>query len=141
MLVADEVQTGFGRTGRMFAMEHYGVEADLMIVAKSIAAGLPLSGVVGKAELMDAHIPARSAAPTSGIRSPWRRRWRCSTSSPRRSSSARAKTIGQTIRERMLAWQERWPRVGDVRGLGAMLAIELVDDPRRRRPPRALRPR
>ena len=54
VLVADEVQTGFGRTGRMFAMEHYGVEPDLIIVAKSIAAGLPLSGVVGKAEIMDA---------------------------------------------------------------------------------------
>ena len=54
VMVADEVQTGFGRTGRMFAMEHYAVEADLITVAKSIAAGLPLSGVVGKAELMDA---------------------------------------------------------------------------------------
>ena len=54
ILIADEVQTGFGRTGRMFAMEHYGVEADLMTVAKSIAAGLPLSGVIGKAEIMNA---------------------------------------------------------------------------------------
>ena len=54
VLVVDEVQTGFGRTGRMFAIEHYGVEPDLMTVAKSIAAGLPLSGVLGKAEIMDA---------------------------------------------------------------------------------------
>ena len=53
VLVADEVQTGFGRTGRMFAMEHFGVEPDLMTVAKSIAAGLPLSGVIGRAEIMD----------------------------------------------------------------------------------------
>ena len=59
-MVADEVQTGFGRTGRMFAMEHYAVEADLMTVAKSIAAGLPLSGVIGKAEIMDAAHVARS---------------------------------------------------------------------------------
>src|SRR5581483_11734510 len=56
VLVADEVQTGFGRTGRMFAMEHFGVEPDLMTVAKSIAGGLPLSGVVGKAEIMDAPV-------------------------------------------------------------------------------------
>src|SRR5258708_27601453 len=59
VLVADEVQTGFGRTGRMFAMEHYGVEVDLITVAKSIAAGFPLSGVIGKAEIMDrAHLGA-----------------------------------------------------------------------------------
>ena len=59
IMVADEVQTGFGRTGRMFAMEHYAVEADLIVVAKSIAAGLPLSGVIGKAEIMDApHVGA-----------------------------------------------------------------------------------
>src|SRR5262249_28154576 len=54
VLVADEVQTGFGRTGRMFAMEHFGVEPDLIIVAKSIAAGLPLSGVIGRAAILDA---------------------------------------------------------------------------------------
>ena len=54
MLIVDEVQTGFGRTGRMFAIEHYGVEPDLMVVAKSIAGGLPLSGVLGRAEIMDA---------------------------------------------------------------------------------------
>ena len=54
VLVADEVQTGFARTGRMFAMEHYGVEPDLMTIAKSLAGGLPLSGVLGKAAIMDA---------------------------------------------------------------------------------------
>src|SRR4029079_5275433 len=57
VLVADEVQSGFGRTGRMFAMEHFGVEPDLGVVAKSIAAGLPLSGVIGRAEILDAAHP------------------------------------------------------------------------------------
>src|SRR5258708_12687327 len=63
VMIADEVQTGFGRTGRMFAMEHYGVEADLITVAKSIAAGLPLSGGIGRAQLMNAPPSAPIAAP------------------------------------------------------------------------------
>ena len=79
MLVADEVQSGYGRTGRMFAMEHFGVEPDLMTVAKSIAGGLPLSGVLGRAEIMDAPGDSPSAAPTSAIRSRRPRPSRCST--------------------------------------------------------------
>ena len=66
VLVVDEVQTGFGRTGKMFAIEHYGIEPDLIVVAKALAAGLPLSGVIGKAEIMDAAHGGRSAAPMSG---------------------------------------------------------------------------
>ena len=78
-MVVDEVQTGFARTGRMFAIEHYDVEPDLVTMAKSIAAGLPLSGVVGKAEIMDAPGEGASAAPTSATRSRRPRRSRCST--------------------------------------------------------------
>src|SRR5207302_574917 len=102
VLIVDEVQTGFGRTGRMFAIEHYGIEPDLITVAKSIAAGLPLSAVLDVIEdeaLLD-----------------------------------RAERIGETIRGRMLAWQERHSQIGDVRGLGAMLAIELVEDRQTRNP-------
>ena len=77
--VVDEVQTGFARTGRLFAIEHYDVEPDLITVAKSIAAGLPLSGVLGRAEIMDAAPTAPSAAPTSATRSPRRRRSPSST--------------------------------------------------------------
>ena len=79
VLVVDEVQTGFGRTGQLFAIEHYDVEPDLITIAKSIAAGLPLSGVLGRAEIMDAPARRRSAAPTSATRSRRRRRWPCST--------------------------------------------------------------
>ena len=128
MLVADEVQTGFGRTGRFFAIEHSGVEPDLICVAKSIASGLPLSGVLGRAEIMDA--PARGGVGGTYVGNPvahggGARRAR----RDRRGGSRRARrVVGETIRARMLAWQERWPAVGDVRGLGAMLAIELVAD-------------
>ena len=78
-LIADEVQTGFARTGKLFAIEHYGVEPDLITVAKSIAAGLPLSGVLGRAEIMDAPTTAPSAARTSATPSPRPRRSPCST--------------------------------------------------------------
>ncbi len=129
VMVADEVQTGFGRTGRMFAMEHYAVEADLITVAKSIAAGLPLSGVVGKAELMDA--PHAGAIGGTYIGNPVALAAALAVMDVYADEDlvTRANAIGDTIRERMLAWQARWRQIGDVRGLGAMLAIELVHDP------------
>jgi 4-aminobutyrate aminotransferase/(S)-3-amino-2-methylpropionate transaminase len=134
LLVADEVQTGFGRTGRMFAMEHYGIEPDLMIVAKSIAAGLPLSGVVGRAELMDA--PHSGAIGGTFIGNPVALAAALAVLDvfAEEELVARASTIGDAIRSRMLGWQARWPRIGDVRGLGAMLAIELVHDPATKEP-------
>jgi len=128
LLIIDEVQTGFGRTGEMFATEHYGVEPDLMTLAKSIAAGLPLSAVVGKAEIMDC-LPDNSVGGTY-------------VGNPVALAAAvavldvfeeeglveRGQHIGETIRARMLSWQERYEAVGDVRGLGAMLAVEYVED-------------
>jgi 4-aminobutyrate aminotransferase/(S)-3-amino-2-methylpropionate transaminase len=138
VLVADEVQTGFGRTGRMFAMEHFGVEPDLLIVAKSIAGGLPLSGVVGRATIMDhAHSgaiggtfignPVALAAALAVL-----------DVFAEEQLVERAQLLGAAIRARMLEWQQRWPQVGDVRGLGAMLAIELVHDPVTKEPAREL---
>ena len=129
ILVADEVQTGFGRTGKMFAMEHFAVEADLMCVAKSIAAGLPLSGVIGKAHVMDA--PHVGAIGGTYIGNPVALAAALAVVAIFADEDlvGRANVIGARIRERMLAWQARWPRIGDVRGLGAMLAIELVNDP------------
>jgi 4-aminobutyrate aminotransferase/(S)-3-amino-2-methylpropionate transaminase len=134
VLVADEVQTGFGRTARMFAMEHFDVEPDLITVAKSIAAGLPLSGVVGRAEIMDgAHAgaiggtfignPVAIAAALAVL----------DVFEDERLVE-RASLVGDVVRARMLAWQERHPAIGDVRGLGAMLALELVRDPATREP-------
>jgi 4-aminobutyrate aminotransferase / (S)-3-amino-2-methylpropionate transaminase / 5-aminovalerate transaminase len=134
VLVADEVQTGFGRTGRMFAMEHLGVEPDLVTVAKSIAAGLPLSGVIGRAEIMDgAHAgaiggtyignPVAQAAALAVL-----------DVFEEEGLVERAAVLGDRIRERMLSWQGRFASIGDVRGLGAMLAIELVHDPETKEP-------
>ena len=134
VLVADEVQTGFGRTGRMFAMEHFGVEPDLMTVAKSIAAGLPLSGVIGRAEIMDG--PHAGAIGGTYIGNPVAQAAALAVLDVFEEESLleRAGIVGDRIRERMLAWQVRWPAIGDVRGLGAMLAIELVEDPASKAP-------
>jgi 4-aminobutyrate aminotransferase/(S)-3-amino-2-methylpropionate transaminase len=128
VLVVDEVQTGFGRTGRMFAIEHYGVEPDLMTVAKSIAAGLPLSGVLGKAEIMDA--PGDSAVGGTYVGNPVAQAAALAVLDVFEEEGLveRAAEIGETMATRMRAWQERFPAIGDVRGLGAMLAIELVED-------------
>jgi 4-aminobutyrate aminotransferase/(S)-3-amino-2-methylpropionate transaminase len=138
VLVVDEVQTGFGRTGRMFAIEHYGVEPDLMTVAKSIAAGLPLSGVLGKAEIMDA--PADSAVGGTYVGNPVAQAAALAVLDVFEEEGLieRAERIGETIRGRMLTWQERHPQIGDVRGLGAMLAIEYVRDPVTKEPAPAL---
>jgi 4-aminobutyrate aminotransferase / (S)-3-amino-2-methylpropionate transaminase / 5-aminovalerate transaminase len=127
-LIDDEVQTGYGRTGKLFAIEHYGVEPDLITVAKSIAGGFPLSGVLGKAKILDAAHDGAVGGTYVG--------------NPVAQAAAlavldviddeglidRASAIGETIRARMLAWQERFPAIAEVRGLGAMLAIELVED-------------
>lgn len=138
LLIADEVQTGFARTGKFFAIEHSGVEPDLIAVAKSIAAGLPLSGVLGKAEIMDAAHDGAVGGTYVG--------------NPVAQAAAlavldviddeglieRANVIGEVIRSRMLAWQERFPAIGEVRGLGAMLALELVEDRATKTPAPAL---
>jgi 4-aminobutyrate aminotransferase/(S)-3-amino-2-methylpropionate transaminase len=134
VLVVDEVQTGFGRTGKLWGIEHYDVEPDLMCVAKSIAAGLPLSGVLGRAEIMDA--PGDSAIGGTYVGNPLAQAAAMAVLDVFEEESLveRARQIGDTIRERMQSWQQRWPEVGDVRGLGAMLAIELVDDPATKSP-------
>jgi 4-aminobutyrate aminotransferase/(S)-3-amino-2-methylpropionate transaminase len=134
VFVVDEVQTGFGRTGKLFALEHYGVEADLLTVAKSIAAGLPLSGVIGKAEIMDA--PGESAIGGTYVGNPVAQAAALAVLDIVEEEGVveRAAEVGETVRGRMLAWQERFPTIGDVRGLGAMLAIELVHDRETKQP-------
>jgi 4-aminobutyrate aminotransferase / (S)-3-amino-2-methylpropionate transaminase / 5-aminovalerate transaminase len=128
VFVVDEVQTGFGRTGRMWGIEHYGVEPDLITIAKSIAAGLPLSGVLGKAEIMDA--PGDSAVGGTYVGNPVAQAAALAVLDvfEEEGLNDRSAAIGEHISERMHAWQERWDAIGHVRGLGAMLAIELVRD-------------
>ena len=129
VMVVDEVQTGFGRTGRMWGIGHSDVVPDLVTIAKSIAGGLPLSAVVGKPEIMDA--PGDSAIGGTYVGNPVAQAAALAVLDvfEEEDLTARAAAIGDTIRSRMLDWQERWPQIGDVRGLGAMLAIELVEDP------------
>ncbi len=128
VLVVDEVQTGFARTGRMWAIEHYGIEPDLMTVAKSIAAGLPLSGVLGRAEIMDA--PGDSAIGGTYVGNPVAQAAALAVLDVIEDEGlvGRSAELGETIRSRMLHWHERFAAIGDVRGLGSMLAIELVQD-------------
>ena len=128
VMIVDEVQTGFGRTGRMWGIEHSAVEPDLITVAKSIAAGLPLSAVLGNAEIMDA--PGDSAIGGTYVGNPVAQAAALAVLDvfEEEGLNERAAAIGETIRARMTSWHERWDAVGDVRGLGAMLAIELVHD-------------
>jgi 4-aminobutyrate aminotransferase/(S)-3-amino-2-methylpropionate transaminase len=128
LLVVDEVQTGFGRTGRMFACEHYGLEPDLITLAKSLGAGFPISAVTGRAEIMDsaqvgglggtyAGNPVACAAALAAVEFLERNR-----------IPERAAAIGRAVEERFRGFVERFPFVGDARGLGAMRALELVKD-------------
>jgi 4-aminobutyrate aminotransferase/(S)-3-amino-2-methylpropionate transaminase len=125
VLVCDEVQSGFARTGRFFAIEHFGVEPDLITVAKSIAAGIPLSGVLGKAAIMDA--PVEGGVGGTFVGNPVAQAAALAVLDviDEEGLVDRSAAIGETMRARMLAWQERFAEVRDVRGLGSMLAIEL----------------
>ena len=125
VLVADEVQTGFSRTGKTFAIEHFGVEPDLITIAKSLAAGLPLSGVLGRAEIMDA--PGDSAVGGTYVGNPVAIAAAHAVLDviAEEGLNERALAIGETIRTRMESWRERFDAVAEVRGLGAMLAIAL----------------
>jgi 4-aminobutyrate aminotransferase/(S)-3-amino-2-methylpropionate transaminase len=127
-LIADEVQTGFGRTGKLFAIEHYGIEPDLITVAKSIAGGFPLSGVLGKAEILDAAHDGAVGGTFVGNPVALAAALAVLDVIDEEGLIERASALGETMRARMLAWQEQFPAIGEVRGLGAMLAIELVED-------------
>jgi 4-aminobutyrate aminotransferase/(S)-3-amino-2-methylpropionate transaminase len=128
VLVCDEVQSGFARTGRFFAVEHFGVEPDLITVAKSIAMGLPLSGVLGRAEIMDA--PAEGGVGGTFVGNPVAIAAALAVLDviDEEALVERSAAIGETMRARLESWRGRWPQIGDVRGLGGMLAIELVED-------------
>jgi 4-aminobutyrate aminotransferase / (S)-3-amino-2-methylpropionate transaminase / 5-aminovalerate transaminase len=128
VLIVDEVQTGFARTGAFFAIEHYGIEPDLITVAKSIAAGLPLSGVLGKAEIVDAAHDGAIGGTYVGNPVAQAAALAVLDVIEEEGLVERANEIGATMRARMHAWQERFDAIGDVRGLGAMLALELVRD-------------
>jgi 4-aminobutyrate aminotransferase/(S)-3-amino-2-methylpropionate transaminase len=134
VMIADEVQCGCGRTGRLFAVEHYGIVPDLIVSAKSLGAGMPIGAVTGRAEIMD-------SAHLGGIGSTY-------GGSPMACVAAlealrmirqpdfleHANRLGGVMREVLLSWKRQWPIVGDVRGLGPMLLVELVSDPETKTP-------
>jgi 4-aminobutyrate aminotransferase/(S)-3-amino-2-methylpropionate transaminase len=133
VLIADEVQCGFGRTGTLFAIEQMGVEPDILVSAKSIAAGLPLSSTTGRAALMDrSHVGGIGGTyggnPLACVAAIEVLKWMRGGGATHASPLHRARAIGQAICERATAWKQEMRLIGDVRGLGAMIAIELVKD-------------
>jgi 4-aminobutyrate aminotransferase / (S)-3-amino-2-methylpropionate transaminase / 5-aminovalerate transaminase len=140
LLIADEIQCGFGRTGKMFALEHSGIQSDLAAIAKSLAAGLPLSAVVGRAALMDAVDPGGLGGTYGGNPIACTAGLAVLEIFAEENLLERSAKIGERIRRRMneLAASNRFTCIGEVRGLGAMVAIELVEDRTSKKPAAAL---
>lgn len=126
VLIADEIQTGFARTGRMFAMEHYGIEPDLMTMAKSLAGGFPLAAVVGKAQMMDAPLTGGLGGTYAGSPVSCAAALAVLEVMEKEQLPARAVQVGDLITHRLRKLQSQLTCVGEVRGLGAMVAMELV---------------
>jgi 4-aminobutyrate aminotransferase/(S)-3-amino-2-methylpropionate transaminase len=134
LLIADEVQTGFGRTGKLWAVEHTGVEPDILIAAKSLAGGLPLSSITGRAEIMDAPGVGGLGGTFGGNPVALAAAGAVLDQFESGALFARAEAIGRAFSARAAAWKERFGQVGDVRGLGAMWAVELVKDRKAKTP-------
>ena len=130
VLIIDEIQSGFARTGRMFAVEYSGIEPDLMVVAKSIAGGVPLSAVIGKAAIMDAPGPGGLGGTFAG--SPLACAAGLAVLEVIRDErlAERALHLGHFMTSHLKGLQARFPCIGDVRGPGAMVAMELVKNGR-----------
>ncbi len=136
MLVADEVQTGFGRTGKMFAMEHYDISADIICVAKSMAGGFPLSGVIGKAEIMDAAEPGRLGGTYAGNPLACAAALAVLKVFERDKLVERANVIGERLKDRLraLAKHNALVPIANIRGPGAMVAFDIVKGDNRDQP-------
>jgi len=134
MLIADEIQSGFGRTGKFFAIEHSGVTPDLITVAKSLAAGFPLSGVVGRAEVMDAPDPGGLGGTYGGNPVACAAGLAVMDIMREERLPERAARLGSILEERMQSWAAEMELIGDVRVMGAMAGLELVRDRATRTP-------
>jgi 4-aminobutyrate aminotransferase/(S)-3-amino-2-methylpropionate transaminase len=126
LFVADEIQSGMGRTGRMFAIEHWGVEPDMITVGKSLAAGMPLAAVVGKAEIMDSVHPWGLGGTYGGNPVACAAALAVLEIFESENMLEKSITLGKKLRSRFEKWQKTFDRVGEIRGLGAMLGFELV---------------
>jgi 4-aminobutyrate aminotransferase/(S)-3-amino-2-methylpropionate transaminase len=134
VFIADEVQTGFGRTGKLFACENSGIVPDLLVTAKSLGGGLPLAAVTGRAEMMDHTGPGSLGGTFGGNPLACEAALAMLDIMERDKLPERAMRLGERFRARARAWQERWQLVGEVRGLGAMQAMELVRSRETREP-------
>jgi 4-aminobutyrate aminotransferase/(S)-3-amino-2-methylpropionate transaminase len=128
MLIADEIQCGFGRTGRHYAIEHSGVTPDMVVFAKSVAGGLPLSGVTGRAEVMDAPEPGGLGGTYAGNPLACAAALAVFDIMEDEHLLARSESIGQRLMSAFKALQTQYSLIGDVRGLGGMIGIEFVQD-------------
>ncbi|MEN9527203.1 MAG: 4-aminobutyrate transaminase [Pseudomonadota bacterium] len=126
VLIIDEIQTGFARTGRLFAIEHAGVYPDLMTVAKSLAGGFPLSAVTGRAQIMDAPLAGGLGGTYAGSPLGCAAGLAVLDVIEEENLCARASQLGDTLMARLRDLQSRWDCIGEIRGLGAMVAMELV---------------
>jgi 4-aminobutyrate aminotransferase/(S)-3-amino-2-methylpropionate transaminase len=138
LFVADEIQTGFGRTGAMFACEHYDLVPDIITTAKSLAGGLPLAAVTGRAEVMEAAEPGGLGGTYGGNPLACAAALAVLDAMERERIPERAARAGERIAARFRSWAECYPPIGDVRGLGAMVGMELVADRASRTPDKAL---
>ena len=134
VMVADEIQCGMGRTGKLFAVEHYNVKPDLLTTAKSLGAGMPISAVVGKAELMDAPHPGGLGGTYSGNPVVCAAAIEAVNIINTPQFLARANEVGERFQEHLTKLQAEFETVGDVRGLGPMLAVEFVRDRMSKKP-------
>jgi len=134
LFIADEVQTGFGRTGRLFACEHYGIEPDILVTAKSLGGGLPLAAITGRSEIMDAPVVGGIGGTFGGNPLACQAALAVLDILQQNDLCARANGIGGRFAARARRWHDQWPIIGEVRGLGAMQAMELVRSPETKEP-------
>jgi 4-aminobutyrate aminotransferase/(S)-3-amino-2-methylpropionate transaminase len=134
LLIADEVQSGFARTGALFACERLGLQPDLITMAKSLSGGLPLAAVTGRAEIMDTPGPGALGGTFAGNPAACEAALAVLETIETENLCARANHLGDRFRRRAAQWQSRWELVGEVRGLGAMQALELVSSRQTRAP-------
>ena len=137
LFIADEIQTGFGRTGRLFACEHYGLVPDLITTGKSLAGGLPLAAVTGRADVLESPQVGGLGGTYGGNPLACAAALAVLDAMEAEQIPARAARMGERIRARFCEWSARHPCIGDVRGLGAMVGLELVADRSSKEPDKA----
>jgi 4-aminobutyrate aminotransferase/(S)-3-amino-2-methylpropionate transaminase len=131
LFVADEIQSGMGRTGKMFAIEHWGVDPDLITIGKSLAAGMPIAAVVGRQEIMDAVHPWGLGGTFGGNPVACAAALAVIEVFDEENILEKAQTLGKKLKERFEKWQKHFKVISQIRGLGAMLGLELIKGPNR----------